>query len=303
MRKWLYSTIAFTFVLTGCNDSGNEESEQQEETGYTVEDARGMELTFDVPPETIISILPSNTEIIFALGQGDKVIGVSDTDVYPEEVTEIEVVAEYENPYVERMLELDPDLIIGYDYGSNEMAQLNDVGLPAFAIDSAQTMADIFEDIQTIADVLAVAEEGERLIAEMKAEFDEIAEAVADVEKRSVYFEISPSPDIWTLGAGTFQHEMLEIAGLENVFSDVEGWTSISDEEVVERNPELIYTTVNYTDDPLEDIRQRDGWSTIEAIQQDQLEQMPPDIMDRPGPRIAEATRVLAETAYPEAFE
>ncbi|WDF04370.1 ABC transporter substrate-binding protein [Shouchella hunanensis] len=303
MRKWLYSTIAFTFVLTGCNDSGNEESEQQEETGYTVEDARGMKLTFDVPPETIISILPSNTEIIFALGQGDKVIGVSDTDVYPEEVTEIEVVAEYENPYVERMLELDPDLIIGYDYGSNEMAQLNDVGLPAFAIDSAQTMADIFEDIQTIADVLAVPEEGERLIAEMKAEFDKIAEAVADVEKRSVYFEISPSPDIWTLGAGTFQHEMLEIAGLENVFSDVEGWTSISDEEVVERNPELIYTTVNYTDDPLEDIRQRDGWSTIEAIQQDQLEQMPPDIMDRPGPRIAEATRVLAETAYPEAFE
>ncbi|GAF21682.1 LOW QUALITY PROTEIN: vitamin B12 ABC transporter, B12-binding component BtuF [Bacillus sp. JCM 19047] len=290
-------------MLTGCNDSGNEESEQQEETGYTVEDARGMELTFDVPPETIISILPSNTEIIFALGQGDKVIGVSDTDVYPEEVTEIEVVAEYEIHMLNGCLNWTLILLLGMTMVQMRWHSLNDVGLPAFAIDSAQTMADIFEDIQTIADVLAVPEEGERLIAEMKAEFDEIAEAVADVEKRSVYFEISPSPDIWTLGAGTFQHEMLEIAGLENVFSDVEGWTSISDEEVVERNPELIYTTVNYTDDPLEDIRQRDGWSTIEAIQQDQLEQMPPDIMDRPGPRIAEATRVLAETAYPEAFE
>ncbi len=304
----MFSAVALSFVLAACGDSSEEQNEQeqnqdQEQTGYTVEDARGMEFTFEEPPETIVSILPSNTEIIFALGQGDKVVGVSDTDVYPEEVEDIEVVAEFENPYAERMLELDPDIIIGYEYGNNEMEQLNDLDLPAFAIDSAATMDDIFEDIQLIADALGVQEEGEQLINDMNAEFDEIAEAVEGVEERSVYFEISPSPDIWTLGTGTFQHEMIEIAGLQNVFDDVQGWTSISDEQVIERDPEFIYTTVHYTEAPLEEIRQRDGWDTIDAVENDNLEQMPPDIMDRPGPRITEATRILAETAYPEAFE
>lgn len=304
----MFSAVALSFVLAACGDSSEEQNEQeqnqdQEQTGYTVEDARGMEFTFEEPPETIVSILPSNTEIIFALGQGDKVVGVSDTDVYPEEVEDIEVVAEFENPYAERMLELDPDIIIGYEYGNNEMEQLNDLDLPAFAIDSAATMDDIFEDIQLIADALGVPEEGEQLINDMNAEFDEIAEAVEGVEERSVYFEISPSPDIWTLGTGTFQHEMIEIAGLQNVFDDVQGWTSISDEQVIERDPEFIYTTVHYTEAPLEEIRQRDGWDTIDAVENDNLEQMPPDIMDRPGPRITEATRILAETAYPEAFE
>lgn len=308
MKKLMFSAVALSFVLAACGDSSEEQNEQeqnqdQEQTGYTVEDARGMEFTFEEPPETIVSILPSNTEIIFALGQGDKVVGVSDTDVYPEEVEDIEVVAEFENPYAERMLELDPDIIIGYEYGNNEMEQLNDLDLPAFAIDSAATMDDIFEDIQLIADVLGVPEEGEQLISDMNAEFDEIAEAVQGVEERSVYFEISPSPDIWTLGTGTFQHEMIEIAGLQNVFDDVQGWTSISDEQVIERDPEFIYTTVHYTEAPLEEIRQRDGWDTIDAVENDNLEQMPPDIMDRPGPRITEATRILAETAYPEAFE
>ncbi|MFB4210476.1 ABC transporter substrate-binding protein [Shouchella sp. JSM 1781072] len=308
MKKLMFSAVALSFVLAACGDSSEEQNEQeqnqdQEQTGYTVEDARGMEFTFEEPPETIVSILPSNTEIIFALGQGDKVVGVSDTDVYPEEVEDIEVVAEFENPYAERMLELDPDIIIGYEYGNNEMEQLNDLDLPAFAIDSAATMDDIFEDIQLIADALGVPEEGEQLINDMNAEFDEIAEAVEGVEERSVYFEISPSPDIWTLGTGTFQHEMIEIAGLQNVFDDVQGWTSISDEQVIERDPEFIYTTVHYTEAPLEEIRQRDGWDTIDAVENDNLEQMPPDIMDRPGPRITEATRILAETAYPEAFE
>ncbi|WP_099301658.1 ABC transporter substrate-binding protein [Bacillus sp. Marseille-P3800] len=308
MKKLMFSAVALSFVLAACGDSSEEQNEQeqnqdQEQTGYTVEDARGMEFTFEEPPETIVSILPSNTEIIFALGQGDKVVGVSDTDVYPEEVEDIEVVAEFENPYAERMLELDPDIIIGYEYGNNEMEQLNDLDLPAFAIDSAATMDDIFEDIQLIADALGVQEEGEQLINDMNAEFDEIAEAVEGVEERSVYFEISPSPDIWTLGTGTFQHEMIEIAGLQNVFDDVQGWTSISDEQVIERDPEFIYTTVHYTEAPLEEIRQRDGWDTIDAVENDNLEQMPPDIMDRPGPRITEATRILAETAYPEAFE
>ncbi|WP_054711980.1 ABC transporter substrate-binding protein [Bacillus sp. JCM 19041] len=297
-------------MLAACGSNGAEQEQDNaqepgktEEESYMVKDARGVELTFEEPPETIISILPSNTEIVFALGQGDKVIGVSDTDVYPEEVQDIEVVAEYQNINVERMLELDPDIVLGFEYGNNDMDSLEEVGLPVYAIDGASSMEDIFSDIQGIADALAISENGEVLVSEMQEELDKITETVAEADERSVYFEISPSPDIWTLGTGTFQHEMLEAAGLQNVFDDVEDWVGISDEQVIERNPELIFTTVHYTDeDPLEEISNRAGWDSIEAIENDELELMPPDIMDRPGPRIIEAVRILAETAYPDLF-
>lgn len=310
MNKTLYITVALSLVLAACGSNGAEQEQDNaqepgktEEESYMVKDARGVELTFEEPPETIISILPSNTEIVFALGQGDKVIGVSDTDVYPEEVQDIEVVAEYQNINVERMLELDPDIVLGFEYGNNDMDSLEEVGLPVYAIDGASSMEDIFSDIQGIADALAISENGEVLVSEMQEELDKITETVAEADERSVYFEISPSPDIWTLGTGTFQHEMLEAAGLQNVFDDVEDWVGISDEQVIERNPELIFTTVHYTDeDPLEEISNRAGWDSIEAIENDELELMPPDIMDRPGPRIIEAVRILAETAYPDLF-
>lgn len=306
----MYITVVFSLVLAACgtNEEDQEldnaqESGTTEEESYTVKDARGVELMFEEPPETIISILPSNTEIVFALGQGEKVIGVSDTDVYPEDVQNIEVVAEYQNINVERMLELDPDIIFGFEYGNDEMAPLEEVGLPVYAIDGASSMEDIFSDIEGIANALAISEKGEALVTDMQDELDKIADTVAGVDERSIYFEISPSPDIWTLGTGTFQHEMIEAAGLHNVFDDVEDWFGVSDEQVIERNPELIFTTVHYTDgDPLEEIRNRSGWESIDAIKKDELELMPPDIMDRPGPRIVEAVRILAETAYPNLF-
>ncbi len=306
----MYIIVAFILVLAACGTNGEEQEQDNahelgttDEVSYTVKDARGVDLTFEEPPETIISILPSNTEIVFELGQGEKVIGVSDTDVYPEAVQNIEVVAEYQNINVERMLELDPDIIFGFDYGNDEMAPLEEVGLPVYAIDGASSMEDIFSDIQGIADALAISEDGEALVTDMQDELEEIADTVAEVDERSIYFEISPSPDIWTLGTGTFQHEMIEAAGLHNVFDDVENWFGVSDEQVIERNPELIFTTVHYTDgDPLEEIRNRAGWESIDAIVNNELELMPPDIMDRPGPRIVEAVRTLAETAYPNLF-
>ncbi|WP_078392155.1 ABC transporter substrate-binding protein [Shouchella patagoniensis] len=310
MNKMMYIIVAFILVLAACGTNGEEQEQDNahelgttDEVSYTVKDARGVDLTFEEPPETIISILPSNTEIVFELGQGEKVIGVSDTDVYPEAVQNIEVVAEYQNINVERMLELDPDIIFGFDYGNDEMAPLEEVGLPVYAIDGASSMEDIFSDIQGIADALAISEDGEALVTDMQDELEEIADTVAEVDERSIYFEISPSPDIWTLGTGTFQHEMIEAAGLHNVFDDVENWFGVSDEQVIERNPELIFTTVHYTDgDPLEEIRNRAGWESIDAIVNNELELMPPDIMDRPGPRIVEAVRTLAETAYPNLF-
>lgn len=310
VKKWVFPFVAGA-VLVGCggsDDSQSSESEQgngsEASESYTVTDDRGVELTLDEKPTKIVSLIPSNTEMIFALGEGEHIVGVSDTDVYPEEVEDIEVVAVFEDINIERLLELDPDVIIGYTYsGGGQMAPLEEVDLPVFAIDTANSFADVYEDINRIAEVLNVESNAEPIIAEIQAELDEVAEIVAGVEAKQVYFEISPSPDIFTPGSETFQHEIMEAAGLENVFSDLVDWTGISEEQVIERNPEMIATTVHYMENSVEEIKQRSGWDTIDAVQNDEVYLMSPDIMDRPGPRIGEAVRELAETAYPQLFE
>ncbi|MBM7840529.1 iron complex transport system substrate-binding protein [Alkalihalobacillus xiaoxiensis] len=312
MIKKTIVPLTLIALLAACGDTDEDtqpnESEQGEDSNssdsYTVTDDRGVEVTFDEKPTTIVSLIPSNTEIIFALGEGENVVGVTDTDVYPEEVADIEVVASFEDINIERLLELDPDVIIGYTYsGGDQMAPLEDVGLPVFAIDSATSFSDVFDDIDRIAEVLHVEDSAQPLIERIQAQLDEVADIVSEVDEKQIYFEISPSPELFTPGSETFQHEIIEAAGLENVFSDLADWAGISEEQVIERNPELIATTVHYVDDSVEEIKQRSGWDSIDAVINDDVYLLSADIMDRPGPRIGEAVQELAETAYPNLFE
>ncbi|RKJ54291.1 ABC transporter substrate-binding protein, partial [Butyricicoccus sp. 1XD8-22] len=128
----------------------------------------------------------------------------------------------------------------------------------------------------------------------------EKTEAIA--QKKKVYFEISPAPDIWSIGSGTFQQELIAAAGVENIYGDQQGWFSVSEEDILTRNPEAIITTVNYGDDPIAEIISRNGWSSVTAVQNRAVYFLNPDILDRPGPRIGEAVEIIASSIYPELF-
>lgn len=302
--KW-FSAVMLFFILTACQANETKEvAEQQEDLAYSVVDDAGNEVTFEKVPEKVISLQPSNTEILFSLGSGDKVIGATEYDNYPEEAQSIERVSDSVNINAEQIIDLKPDVVFAYTIGQKEQLKpLEDSGITVFVIESALSFDDVYGDIEQIAAVMGEEEKGDEIIDGIQKQLKEVEEKIASVdEKKKVYFEISPAPDIYTTGKNTFQQEVMNKAGVENIFADMEGWIKLSEEEIIDRNPELITTTVGYVENPVEEILSRKGWNQISAVKAEEVKLLDGDIMSRPGPRIGEAVEILAEAAYPELF-
>lgn len=284
------------------NNTDEVKSEAKADDAYAVTDDLGNELKFEEVPETVVSLIPSNTEILYALEEGDKLIGATDYDNYPAEALEVERVSDSVKFNAERIIQMDPDIVLAYSTGApTGLEVLEEADIPVFVIESAASFEDVYGDIEQIAQVMGAEEKGEQLIASIQDEIKGVQDKVAKAEeKKKAYIEISPLPEIYTTGDKTFQQEIMNHAGVENVFADLEGWPQISEEEVVSRNPELIFTTVSYVENAVDEIKARDSWSEIAAIQNGQVFQLDSDITSRPGPRIGEAVKLVAETAYPD---
>lgn len=310
-KKWM-APLAISLLLVGCSDSEQKatsdtdsKTNSTEESGpYTVVDDRGQEVTFEEVPEKIVSLQPSNTEILFELGVGDQIIGASEYDTYPEEALKIERVTDSMTVNTERIIELNPDVVFAYTTGEEaQIDQLESAGLKVFVIQSATSINDVYGDIEQMAEVMGVEKEGKQVVEEIQSQIATVQEKTKSIEqKKKVYFEISPAPDIWSIGSGTFQQEMIEAAGVENIYADQQGWFAVTEEDLITRNPEAIVSTVNYIEDPKGEILAREGWSTISAVQNKEVYLLNADIMDRPGPRIGEAVEMIAQTIYPELF-
>ena len=308
LRNWL-AVLILSILLVGCQEAEKntavETDSVQEVKEYTVTDDMGKEVTFEEVPETIVSLQPSNTEILFALGVGDKIVGATEYDTYPEEALEIERVSDSMKFNAERILEINPDVVIAYTTGSEEeLKVLEDAGLDVFVIQSALSFEDVYGDIEQLAAVMGVEDKGTDLVASIKTTIQSVQDKVSGVsDQKHVYFEISPSPEIFTTGKNTFQQEVLSKATVVNIFGDQEGWIKLSEEDVIKKNPPIILTTVNYVEDPIGEIKARPGWNQLEAVKNNAIFQLDQDIMSRPGPRIGEAVELVAKTVYPEIFE
>ncbi|MFJ8100793.1 ABC transporter substrate-binding protein [Lysinibacillus sp. NPDC096212] len=313
--QWL-SVLMLALVLVGCGakedinkETISKEDQQVEKTSYKVKDDRGVEVEFAAAPKTIVSLQPSNTEILFALGVGDKIVGATEYDTYPEEAQKIERVSDSVKFNSERILALKPDVVIAYTTGGDEenlnaLKGLEDAGIKVFAIQSAKTFDDVYGDIQQIATVMGIKDKGDKLNDDIKGKIAEVQAKVKDVkEPKNIYLEISPKPDIYTPGSGTFQQEILDAANVKNVFADLKSWAKVSEEDIIAKNPDVILTTINYGENPTAEILSRDGWNSITAIQNKAVYSIDTDISNRPGPRIGEAVELIAKAVYPELFK
>ncbi|MEJ9231010.1 ABC transporter substrate-binding protein [Peribacillus butanolivorans] len=309
--SWI-SILMLAFFLTGCGVTDDQTTKEKKDTNkteevkaYTVTDDTGKKIKFDKIPETVVSLQPSNTEILFKLGLGDKVVGVTDFDNYPEEAKDIEHVSDSVNINVEKIISLKPDAVIAYTIGDETtLKPLEDAGIPVFIIKSASNFDDVYGDIGQIAEVMGVTEKGEELVKDIQTQITSVEEKIETLDKKKkTYFEISPAPEIYTTGAETFQQEILVTAGIENIFADQKGWVKVSDEEIVKRNPNAIITTATFADDAVDEIKSRKGWEDINAVKNDQVFLLDENIMSRPGPRIGEAVELAAKTVYPDLFK
>ncbi|SFD40664.1 iron complex transport system substrate-binding protein [Lentibacillus persicus] len=296
---------------TGAPDETTEQTEADESAfPLTVTDAVDNEITIDAKPERIVSLIPSNTEIAFALGLGEKIVGVTDNDNYPEEVKEKESVGGMELN-VEKIIGLEPDLVLSHASGGNTfdtaLQQIRDAGINVFVVDDAQDIESVYEAINQIAQVTGTQDKADDIIGQMKEEFaalSEKTEAISDEERKSVFFEVSPAPEIYTAGKNTFFQALLEVVNADNAAQEQDGWVQIDPEAIVELNPDVIITTYgHYSDDPVEQVTNRDGWGDMTAVANEQVYDVHSDLVSRPGPRLVEGAKEIAEVVYPELFE
>ncbi|MCM3603258.1 ABC transporter substrate-binding protein [Robertmurraya korlensis] len=318
MRQKFYALFALLVlslgILAGCGSTtekaeDNKSTEGQTEQAafpVTIKDALDNEVVIEEEPTSIISLIPSNTEIIYELGLGDKVVGLTTNDTYPEETAEVEKVGDF-NIDVEKVIALNPDLVLAHESSATSseagFQQMRDAGIAVFIVNDAVNFEDVYDTIGIIGQLTGTTEAAEALTADMKAKIDEIKEKAATVtEKKKVYIEISPSPDIYSVGKNTFMDVMLQTINAENATGDLDGWPSIDQESILERNPDVIIATYNYIEDPVGQLMAREGWADVSAIKNKQVVAVNPDLVNRPGPRVVEGVEELAKAVYPEVF-
>ncbi|MEC1305087.1 ABC transporter substrate-binding protein [Lysinibacillus capsici] len=322
MKKfWKIGLSAFLAVglLAACgqeakdNKPSNEQQTQQETAQVdevtfpmTITDALGKDITLEAPPEKIVSLIPSNTEILFGLGLNDEIVGVTDNDDYPPEAAEKDKVGGMEYD-IEKIIALKPDIVFSHEssmsLSEEAIAQLESAGLKVFVVKNAQDFNETYTTIEQLGRATGKLPEAEKIVANMKAKVEEVLSKVKDVEPKKVLVEASDEPDIYTAGNGTFMNAMLEMINAENVAVDGDNWYKIDAEQIIAKNPDVIVVTYHYVPDILTKIPKRAGFDTINAVKNNAIVQVDESTTSRQGPRLAEGLEELAKAIYPEVFK
>jgi len=322
MKKyWKIGLSAFLALglLAACGDQSKNDKEaasqtqeqqvtkQQEATfPVTITDATGKDIVLEAPPERMISLIPSNTEILFGLGLNDEIVGVNDYDDYPPEVADKEKVGSTEFN-IEQIIALQPDIVFAHESGmaslGGAMEQLEAAGVKVFVVANASNFNDIYTTIEQLGHATGKLPEAQKTIANMKAKVEEVQAKLQDVKPKKVFVEISDEPEIYTPGKNTFMQEMLDMIHAENIAADTDGWFKIDAEQIITKNPDVIVVTYNYVPDILTKIPQRAGFETITAVKNKAIVQVDENTTSRQGPRLADGLEELAKAIYPEAFE
>lgn len=313
--------VLATFMLAACGTTDEPKKDEtpatentQTDTDDVVEaafpvtltDAVGNEITFDEAPKTIVSMMPSNTEILFALGLNEEIVGVNDYDDFPEEALEKEKIGGMEFN-VEKIVSMQPDVVFAHEsgLGSGEdgYQQIRDAGIKVFVVTNATNFDQTYTTIEQIGQATGKTEEAATIVEDMKAKVAEVVEKTSKVEdKKRVFIETSDAPDIYAPGKNTFMQEILDMIDAENVVTE-EGWAVISPEEIVSQNPDVIIVMYSYVPDIIESVKNRDGFGDITAVKEDRVVQVDENLTSRTGPRLAQGLEEVAKAIYPEAFE
>lgn len=313
--------MGFVVGCSNSSDNADDAASNEEETSeatngsdsdypLTLTDAIDNEVTLEEEPERIVSLMPSNTEITFVLDQGDKVVGVTDNDNYPEEVSDIDTVGDMEFN-VEEIISLEPDVVLAHESlvasSQESLDQLDDADIEVFTVEDATEIDTTYETIENIGQVVGAKDQAEQLVTEMQEDFAEIEEVTSEVaedDRQSVFFEISPSPDIFTAGQETFLDEILQVINADNAAGDQEGWVEMDPEAIIELDPEVIITTYgDYVEDATDEVTSRDGFDDVYAVENERIYDVDSDTVSRPGPRLTDGAREIAEVVYPELFD
>ncbi len=291
---FLVALLTIALALTACTAEWPAESVE-----YVFDDLDNL-VAINGTPQRIVSLAPSNTEILFALGLGDKVVGVTDWCDYPPEALEKEKVGSYDTPDIEKIVALTPDLIlVAYGTTMDVINSLIGLELTVFGIKTTD-LDDVLNDIKTIGEITDKEVEAQALTSEMENRIQAVTDQTEELEQRPSVFYIVWHDPLWTAGSETFIHELIEKGGGVNICQNITGYTTISIEEVVARNPEVIITS----EWSFEWARNETGpLASTNASQSGRIYTCDDNLVQRPGSRLVEGLEWFAHFIHPEKFE
>lgn len=271
----------------------------------TVTDDDGVTVTLESAPERIVTFAPSATEIVFALGLGERLVGVSGPfDDFPAEARGIERIGGAGDfgvdPNVERVVALQPDLFLTIKGGDQWKERLRDLGVPVVTLD-ATDLDDLLADIRTVGELTGATEEAEALAEAMGARARTIEDALAGRAAVACFYETF-YPPLYTVGPGTFIFDLLVRAGCDPVSaaSDLR-YPEWSIEDLVRQSPEVYLVSSESGASPRA-VARRAGFAAVSAVAAGRVVPVDADLVERPGPRVVEGLRLLAEALHPDAF-
>jgi len=302
---WTVLVVLLTglFAFAGGYFVGATMTEQDE--GFTIVDDYGRTVTLDGIPERIVSIAPSPTEILFAIGAGSQVVGVDDFSDYPAETALLPKVGNYYLS-VEAIVALQPDLIVGGDLVPlAELEQLSAQGIP-YVLLADRTLEDVLKTIRLAGVITGHVSEADQVADELAERIDAVKnKTLADgVSMPKVYIEYDEFMGLWTYGPGSFGDDLIMAAGGENIAHNTSSeYPMVESEFVIAQNPEIIvYTTGPWSTLSEDTYLNRSGWDTIVAVQNGDIYGLDANLLSRYGPRIVDCLEQLAGVIHPELF-
>ncbi len=321
LRKTLLLTLLIA-LLTACAPQAvptvesvpseivaTEATEAPASTSMTYTDGLGREVILDAPPQRIVSLAPSNTEILYAVGAGAQVVGRDEFSDYPVEAASIESVGGSFGEYnVEAIVTLKPDLVLAAEINTPELIQqLEDLGLTVYYLANPTTLEEMYIKLETVAQL--TGHDATELVDSLKARVAAVDEKIAPLSARpTVFYEIDATDPTkpYTYGPGTFGDLLIARAGGAN-FSTVAGITDaypqVSLEQIVATNPSLIILGDSMWGVTSESVQARAGWDAIDAVKNNQIFAFDDNLVSRPGPRLVDGLEQLAKLLHPELFK
>jgi len=305
----IFVVLALMVSFTGCQQSkttadGAGVETKSGSTAYpvTVTDNAGNAVTIEKEPQKIVSLSPATTEILFALDQGDKVVGRTKYCDYPEAALAVTDIGSFNSPTLEKIIELAPDIVVASDFVSDDIKQqLEATGAKVITFNAAD-IDGVLANIVQAGEVTNANDKAKEIVEKMAADRKALMEKAKTAKtQKSVFFDIGK---FYTAGPGSTLDSMITDLNAVNIAADgIEQWPQLSTEEIIADNPD-VYISL-YTKP--EDVKVTPGFDKINAIINDQLvyfEYLTPesDMIQRPGPRIIEGMALIAESIYPEIF-
>jgi len=270
-----------------------------------VRDDLGREIEFIRKPERIVSLSPSNTEILFALGLGNYIIGVTDHCNYPEAVREKLRIGEFVDPDIEKIISLDPDLILAFGFVQKPIVRLlENRGKKTFWV-NPHSIKDIFDSIEKIGRITGAVSETKHLKQMMKERLRSLEEKLKDIleRKRPTLFRVMGLDPLGTVGGDSFQTDVFRLAGGKNVFSDIKrDYFEVDEKVLFKRNPEVIIVCGEDEERLKERVREHPVLKNLSSVKRNGIFVISCDLICRPGPRVVEAIERISGYLYPERF-